>query len=92
MKLTSTLLKRIIAEEVTKFREAKAMKGFGDMEATEDAADDAEEVDADEYADSLEHHINHYKALGLEENRLVKRLAKINEMKKVVARRVARRK
>jgi len=89
MKLTTTILKKIIAEEVTKLREAKAMKGFGDMESTEDAAKDAEEVDADEYADSLEHHVDHYKALGLEEARLTRRLAQIHEAKKKAAAKLA---
>jgi len=89
MKLTSTVLKRIIAEEVAKIKEAKL---FGDMESTEDAAKDAEEVDADEYADSLEHHVDHYKALGLEEARLVKRLSQIQEAKKKVAKKVVAKK
>jgi hypothetical protein len=89
MKLTTTVLKKIIAEEVSKFRESKL---FGDMESTEDAAKDAEEVDADEYADSLENHIDHYKALGLEETRLIKRLAQIHEAKKAAAKKVAAKK
>lgn len=89
MKLTSDVLKKIIAEEVAKFQESKL---FGDMESTEDAAKDAEEVDADEYADSLENHIDHYKALGLEETRLIKRLGQIHEAKKAVAKKVAAKK
>jgi len=36
MKLTSDVLKKIIAEEVAKFKESKL---FGDMESTEDAAE-----------------------------------------------------
>jgi len=87
MKLTTTVLKRIIAEEVAKFKEAKL---FGDMESVEDV--DAKEVDADELADSLEHHVDHYKALGLEEARLVKRLYQIQEAKKKVAKKVAAKK
>jgi len=87
MKLTTTVLKKIIAEEVAKFKEAKL---FGDMESVEDV--DAEEVDADEFADSLEHHVDHYKALGLEEARLVKRLSQIQEAKKKVAKKVAAKK
>ena len=82
MKLTTTVLKKIIAEEVSKFRESKL---FGDMQSTEDAAKDADEVDADEYADS-------YKALGLEETRLIKRLAQIHEAKKAAAKKVAAKK
>jgi regulator of replication initiation timing len=89
MKLTTTVLKKIIAEEVSKFRESKL---FGNMQSTEDAAKDADEVDADEYADSLENHIDHYKALGLEETRLIKRLAQIHEAKKAAAKKVAAKK
>ena len=75
MKLTSTLLKRIIMQEVAK---------FGKERSTEDAAGDADEVEADEYADTLENPHNYYKALGLEEARLVKRLNKIREAKKTI--------
>jgi regulator of replication initiation timing len=89
MKLTTTVLKKIIAEEVAKFQESKL---FGDMTSTEDAAKEAEEVDADELADALENHIDHYKALGLEETRLIKRLAQIHEAKKVAAKKVAAKK
>ena len=87
MKLTTTVLKKIIAEEVAKFQEAKL---FGDMQDTKDV--DAKEVDADELADSLENHINHYKALKLEEARLVKRLTKIQEAKNKFAKVIASKK
>lgn len=75
MKLTSQLLRRIIEEEVAK---------FGDMEDTEKRAKDTEEVDADEYGSdkSLEKHIDYVKALKIEESRLRRRLAKIQETKK----------
>lgn len=75
MKLTSQLLRRIIEEEVAK---------FGDMEDTEKRAKDTEEVDADEYGSdkALEKHIDYVKALKIEETRLRRRLAKIEETKK----------
>jgi hypothetical protein len=75
MKLTSNLLKRIIMQEVAKFKAERS---------TEDAAKDAEEVDADEFADTIENPHNYYKALGLEEARLVKRLEKIREAKRAL--------
>jgi hypothetical protein len=75
MKLTSNVLKKIVMQEVAKF---KAMK------STESAAKDADEVDADELADTLENPHNYYKALGLEEARLVKRLKKIREAKAIL--------
>jgi len=80
MKLTTTVLKRIIAEELSKFNESKL---FGDMKDVEDV--DADEVDASDYADSLENPIDHYKALGLEETRLIHRLAQKKKAKKKVA-------
>lgn len=75
MKLTSKLLKKIIEEEVAK---------FGDMESTEDRAEDAVELDADELGSDKAHElsIDFMKALKIEETRLRKRLQKITEMKK----------
>jgi hypothetical protein len=75
MKLTSELLRRIIEEEAAK---------FGKMEDTVDRAKDTEEVDADEYGSekAVEKHIDFIKALKIEESRLRKRLAKIQETKK----------
>lgn len=71
-KLTTSLLKQIIEEEVVKFHEPKDPK---------DLADEVEEYDADELADSVENQIDYVKALKIEENRVVKRLAKIREAK-----------
>lgn len=81
MKLTSQLLRRIIEEEVAK---------FGDMEDTAKRAKDTEEVDADEYGSdkAVEKHIDFIKALKIEENRLRRRLVKIQETKKRLARRL----
>jgi hypothetical protein len=82
-KLTPSLLKKIIEEEVS--------KNFGDMEDVEKKANETEETDADEYAGALEKHIDYVKALKIEEARTVKRLVKIREakqrvLKKIVAR------
>lgn len=79
MKLTSKLLKKIIEEEVAK---------FGDMESTEDRADSAEELDADEFGSdkSLEKKLDFIKALKIEESRLLKRINKISETRRRVAR------
>ena len=75
MKLTNQLLRRIIEEEVAK---------FGDMEDTEKRAKDTEEVDADELGSDKVHakNIDFMKALKIEETRLRNRLAKIQETKK----------
>jgi hypothetical protein len=65
MRITSTFLKRIVLEEMDK------MKPLAD----------AEEVDADGLADTLEKKIDYVKALKIEESRLLKRLKKIREQK-----------
>lgn len=81
MKLTSRLLKRIIEEEVAK---------FGEMESTEDRAKDAEVIDADEFGTekAKEKTIDFMKALKIEETRLRRRLAKIQETKARLAKRL----
>ena len=71
MNITKSYLKRVIAEEISK---------FGNGEEVEDVS--AEEVDADEIADSLEKKIDYVKALKIEESRLQRRLTRIQETKK----------
>jgi hypothetical protein len=63
------MLKGIIEEEVSKLE----TKELDDEKPTE--------TDADEYADSVEKHIDFMKALKVEEKRLTTRLAKIQEAK-----------
>jgi hypothetical protein len=77
MKLSSALLKKIIMEEVAK---------FGDMESTEDRADDTEEVGADEFGSEkvLSKKIDYIKALKIEETRLRQRLEKVVETRRRV--------
>lgn len=93
MKLSSSVLRRIIAEEAAKFK----------RDTPEAAAKDTEEVEADEYADTVpdakdwskenklktEAHVDMIMALKVEENRLVRRLKKIREEKSIVAKRIA---
>jgi len=70
MKLTSRLLKKIIAEELAKFEDAGVVS---DVEA--------EEVDADEQGSdkALEKKIDFIKALKIEETRIRSRLKKVIE-------------
>lgn len=75
-KLTPEQLRKIVSEEVGK---------FGKMRDTTKVAKDTEEVDADGFADSLEHHVDMMKALKLEETKLRARLAKIQEQKAAIA-------
>jgi hypothetical protein len=77
MKLTSNLLRKVIMQEVSK------MKGGRDVEDVE-----AEELDADEFGSdkSLEKKIDYMKALKIEESRLRKRIDRISEMRRRIAR------
>jgi hypothetical protein len=59
LKLTPALLQSLIEEEVK--------KGFGEMEDTEKKAKDTDEVEADEYADTLDHPVDFKKAVGVKE-------------------------
>lgn len=79
MKLTNRLLRRIIEEEVGK---------FGDMEDVESRAKDTEELDADELGSdkALEKKIDYIKALKIEETRIRRRLNKITETRRRIAR------
>lgn len=77
MRLTNALLKKMIREEAAK---------FGDMESTEERAKDADEVEADEFAGSLEKKIDYIKALKIEETRLRRRLRKLAEVRARVVR------
>jgi hypothetical protein len=84
MKITFEMLKKLVAEQVVRIQEEK----FGKQTKAEDHDDDAEEVEADGYADTLEKPVNHYKALKKEEARLHQRLATIAEQKKRLARKI----
>lgn len=72
MKLSAKVLKQLVQEEVKK---------FGEPEDLTKKAKETEEVEADEYADTLEKHIDMMKALKIEEGRLRARLVKIQERK-----------
>lgn len=79
MKLSSKVLRRIIAEEAAKFT----------RDTPEDAAKDTDEVEADGYADTLEKKVDMMKALKIEEARLSRRIKKIREEKKSLAMNIA---
>jgi len=75
MKLTPAFLKKMILDEASK---------LGKMKDVEDVK--AKEVDADEFADSLEKKIDYVKALKIEETRLRRRLAHIAETRTRIVR------
>jgi len=95
MTLTPSLLRRIVLEEKSKLvREAKMKREADEALAT------AEEIDADEYADTLESPEVHtpknearrrYQALTLEERKLVNKLQRIRESKRNIRARLLRR-
>jgi len=69
MKLTPSVLRKLVLEEVAKLKSEKLKSGA------------AKEVDADEFADSLEHQVNALKAFGIKEAKLTKELALVKERK-----------
>ena len=81
-KITPKFLKKIIVDEARKLR-VETLESGEKIEA--------EEVDADEYADSLEKDIDHIKALKIQERRLIRKIKQIREAKHRLVRRVARR-
>ena len=84
MKLTSNLLKRIVQEEVTKAKRVK--EAFGKMKDAD--SEPADEVEADELGTdkTLEKKIDYAKALKVEAKRLARRLARVNETRRRIAR------
>ena len=86
-RITPSFLKNIIMEEAAKLK-TEAISG-GELEPVEKV--DAEEVDASEYADSLEKDIDHLKALKINERKLIKTIRKLRERKEVLRKRIAKR-
>ena len=72
-KLTTTSLKRMIMDEARKLRLEVLETGEED---TEKVAKKAPEVDADEYADSIEQDVDWMKALKIHEIRLASQIKK----------------
>jgi hypothetical protein len=70
-KLTLRELKKMVLQEKAK------MPSFGDGEKTEKVAKKTNEVDADEYADSLENKIDYLKVLKIKENKMRTALSKL---------------
>jgi len=84
-KITPDVLKKIIVQEARKLqREAAQEKAKRPEDVT------ADEVEADEYADTLEHHVDHYKTLKMHEARLKAKLAQIQEAQTKIRRKVSR--
>lgn len=84
-KITPEVLKRIIVQEARKLQMEAAQE---DADRPEDV--DANETDADEYADTLAHHIDHLKALKIHEQRLQQKLQKIAEAKSALRKKISK--
>ena len=87
-KLTPSLLRKIVLEEKRRIiRENDPIEaGIEDPEKV-----DAEETDADEYADSIEKDIDFMKVLKIQERKLKRKMQRIQEAKKKIRSRVTRR-
>ena len=85
-KITPAVLKRVILDEARKLRMETLEQGKEDSEKVV-----ADEVDADDYANTLEQEIDFIKALKIKEQRLVRGLKKIREAKNKLRRRIQRR-
>lgn len=78
-KLTSNVLKKMIMEEARKLQRETLEMGVDHPSKVK-----PEEIDADEYADTLEHPIEYIKALKIHERRLLRKLKQIREAKKKI--------
>jgi len=85
-RLTPTLLKRMVIAE-----KKRMLENLGEETPVEKAAKETEEVDAGEFADSIEQDIDWMKALNIKESKLKKRLKRISEVKKKLRGRIIRR-
>jgi|TARA_R110000824_G_scaffold41100_5_gene122614 hypothetical protein len=86
-KITPSFLKKVIREEARRLR-TESITG-GELEPIEKV--EAEEVDADEYAGSLEKDLDHIKVLKIQEKKLIKKIKQIREAKSFLTKRIAER-
>jgi hypothetical protein len=84
-RLTPNILKKMIMQEARKLRLEVLETGEEDSEKV---ADKAPEVDADEFADSIEQDIDWMKALKIHERLLKKKLKRLREAKNKISRRL----
>ena len=86
-KITPSFLKKVIREEARRLRR-ESVTG-GELEPIENV--EAEEVDADEYAGSLEKDLDYIKVLKIQERKLIRTINKIREAKSFLTKRIAKR-
>jgi hypothetical protein len=83
-KLTPSLLRKLVLQEKRRIRETLE-SGVEDVDKVK-----AEEVDADEYANSLESDIDWMKALKITERRLKTKLKKVQENRLKLRKKITR--
>jgi hypothetical protein len=83
--LTPSVLRRIILEEKARLMNESdpLMAGIDDVEKVK-----ADEVDAEDLADTLAKEIDHIKALKIKESRLVKEVRAVREAQNILRKRV----
>ncbi len=84
-KLTPRLLRKLVLQEKRKIRETLASGTLEDVDKVK-----ADEVEADEYANSLEQDIDWMKALKITERRLKTKLKKVQESRGKLRRRITK--
>ena len=84
MRLTVKMLKTMIKEEAEKLK--TGLSESEKDEKVEDRAKDTKEVDADEFADTLEKKVDFIKQLGLKEAKLLQALKVVTERRRRIAR------
>ena len=72
------LIRKIIKEEKEKF----AKRGL--PKTPNEAAKKTKEIEASDYADTLENHVDHYKKLSESARKLAAELSKVNEQKQAI--------
>tara|TARA_Y100001972_G_C7662451_1_gene334330 strand:- start:973 stop:1248 length:276 start_codon:yes stop_codon:yes gene_type:complete len=85
-KLTRGIIQRLINEEKAKLLETLEQGA----KTPSDAAKKTKEVDADKMADTLATDLDHYKAMKIHEEKLVKQLKAIREVKSLLKKRLLR--
>ena len=86
-RMSPNMLKRMIVQEASRLRKEVSEPH---EENIEKAAKDTEEVDADDYADTIEQDIDWMKALKIHESRLSRKLREVRTTKKRLRRRLSR--
>ena len=87
--VTSRGLRKLVLREANKAKKMHEQSLSGELEPIEDV--EAEEVEAADYADSLENDIDHVKALGIQERKLRVKLRRIQETKRKIRARILKR-